>query len=147
LAAADTGRKKEKIKLTAAVVIFLAASGVAWFMLGGDSVADTASRRIFICAETGKSFEHSVEVGEIEPILSPFTKKNTAYAAEACYWVKGSGEDEWKAKTKPTYVLWKKRVDPETEEKTICPDCGHEVVGHNPMPPPELMEAARTEGR
>jgi hypothetical protein len=159
LAAADTGKRKEKIKLAAAVAIFLSAGGVAWFMLGGDSVADTAARRIFICAETNQSFDHTVAAGEEEPIYSPFTKKKTAFEAEACYWVKPDNENgDWtKAKTKPTYVLWKKRgpyvvwkYGPDAEppdESTICPDCGHEVVGHNPKPPPELMEAAKAEGR
>ena len=159
MATNEPGKNKERIKLASAIVIFLAAGGVAWYMLGGDTPADSASQRIYICAETGKSYEHTIKTGEEEPIHSPYTKQNTGFEAEKCYWTKGDAEGEWKAKTKPTYVLWLRRPSylawkygpdaevPEEAQHTYCPDCGHEVVGHNPMPPQDLMEAAQKEGR
>ena len=138
---------KKQIKLIVAGVVFLAALVVAWLMVGGKTAADVSAERVYICSETGKSFRHTIKLGESEPIYSPHSKKKTGYAAEACYWRK-MPDGTYKAKRDPTYVLVKKRVDPETTEKTFCPDCGHEVVGHNPMPPPELMkEAAGSTGK
>ncbi|GJQ26273.1 MAG: hypothetical protein HBSAPP02_13050 [Phycisphaerae bacterium] len=147
LAANDTGDGNSKVKLAVAGGIFVLAAGVAWYNLGGDSAAASARQRFYVCAETGKSFEHTIDEGEVEPIKCKVCGKMDAYAGEACYWVKDENGEYTKAKTKPTWVLWKRRVDPETEEKTYCPDCGHEVVGHNPQPPAELMEAAAREGR
>ena len=85
-------------------------------------------------------------MGDKPPVKCKKCGKMAAYQAETCYWIKDAS-GEWKAKKKPTYVLWKKRVNPETEEKTFCPDCGREVVGHNPPPPEELMEAAEKAGK
>ena len=48
----------------------------------------------------------------------------------------------WEAKAEPDYVVLKTRVNPDSEEETFCPVCGHKVVGHNPRPPAELMAAA-----
>ena len=55
------------------------------------------------------------------------------------------GNVTWKAKLEPTYVLLNKYIG--KPGPTICPDCGREVKGHNPLPPPELMEEARAVGR
>ncbi len=63
----------------------------------------------------------------------------TGYQAELCYWAKDAN-GEWIAKLEPTPVLLKSIFEPGAE--TVCPDCGHEVVGHNPPPPQELMQAA-----
>jgi hypothetical protein len=101
---------------------------------------------MFICSETGQVWEYTLQAGDTEPVYSPFSKKNTGYQAEACYWFKDS-DGSWKAKSKPTWVLVKKRVDETTTEKTYCPDCEREVVGHNPRPPEDLMKAAEAEGR
>lgn len=129
------------MKLVAAIIV-LAASGVyAWRNFSAPTAVTSANSRMFVCSETGKSFPYELQIGEMEPIKSPFSGKNTAYEAEKCYWKKdGSG---FKAKKKPTYVLLNRRMG--KEEKTYCPDCGKEVVGHNPRPPKELMESADEE--
>jgi hypothetical protein len=95
--------------------------------------------QVFIDAETGKAFEHELVKGEMIPIVSPDTGKNTGYPAELCYWTKDGG-----VKTDPTAVLlniYRGKSGP-----TFCPDCGRLVVGHNPMavagnkPPPTQQE-------
>lgn len=135
---------KDRIKLIVAVVIFVAAAGVAWFTLGrGDSYAD-ANVRGYMCNECKQPGDHTAEEGDIEPLKCPSCGAMAFYQAEACYWTKGP-DGQLKAKLKPTYVILLQRLDPNSEEKTICPDCGEEVVGHNPMPPENLMEAARAE--
>lgn len=135
---------RRKIKLIVSILIFAAAGGVAWYSLGGESPGDLVAERAFICADCKHVFEHTLKIGEYTPLKCEKCGKEAAYPAEACYWTKGA-DGEWKAKLEPTFVLCKKRVNPETDEKTYCPDCGHEVVGHNPPPPPALMEAARKE--
>jgi hypothetical protein len=112
-------------------------------MLRGRTPSEVASERMFIDAETGQVFEHTVVAGEIEPIKAP-SGKNTGYEAEKCYWAKDAN-GKWKAKLKPTYVLLKIATNPKSREKTYCPDCGHEVRPHNPLPPPAMMAAAKEE--
>jgi hypothetical protein len=135
-----SGRQRKLIIVAA--VIFVVAGGVAWYMLRGKTAADMAAVRIYMCSETGKAFEHKIREGEEEPIESPYTGKRTAYIPEACYWTKGP-DGQWKAKLTPTYVILESRLHPGTRKKTICPDCGKEVRGHNPMPSQELMQAAK----
>lgn len=137
--------KKKALTITATVV-FAMAIVVAWYMLGGKSAADEANVRVFMCSETGKTFEHKISEGEIEPIKSPHTGRETGYSPEACYWTKGA-DGKWKAKVKPTYVILKKTLNPDTREKTYCPDCGREVRGHNPLPNADLMKAAEEEAK
>lgn len=85
---------------------------------------------MYICAETQKTFKHKPKPGETIPILSPFSNKNTGYAAEKCYWTKDG--DVWKQKLIPTYVLMNEHIG--IKDPTICPDCGRLVTMHNPMP-------------
>ena len=132
---------RKNVKLIIAGVVFIAALITAWFMVGGSSPAEIAAKQIYICSETNRTFEHKAVEGEIEPIMSPHSKKKTGYLAEKCYWRK-MPDGSYKAKKNPTYVLLKRRVDWESTEKTYCPDCEREVVGHNPMPSPEEMQAA-----
>jgi len=96
---------------------------------------ERANTRIFVCTETGRSFPHRWQEGEEEPIESPFTGRPTAWLAEQCYWTR-----DGRAKRTPTYVVVKERLG--LKEKTFCPDCGREVVSHNPMPPEELFRSA-----
>lgn len=133
--------RRQRIKFIVAVSIFVVAGGVAWYTLGGESVEQRASDRMFICAECHQPFEYTLQMGDITPVKCGKCGKQAAYPAEACYWAKGP-DGVWKAKLEPTFVLVKKRMDPETTEKTYCPDCGQEVVGHNPLPPEELLRAA-----
>ncbi|HVP10439.1 MAG TPA: hypothetical protein VMV94_04530 [Phycisphaerae bacterium] len=114
--------------------------GIAVRSLGADSsVAAKANTRVFVDVETGRQFSHTLQPGDKEPIESPFTGKRTAYAAEACYWKK-CPDGVWKAKKQPTWVVLKEKLG--LHEETHCPDCGREVVGHNPLPPPNLMAEA-----
>ena len=131
-----------RIKITAAVVVLLSSGYYAWRNLAASSVTDDANRRMYLCTETGKAFPHEMVLGETQPIMSPYSKKNTAYEAERCYWKKDAS-GQWKAKRRPTYVVLNMRLG--KTDPTICPDCGHEVVGHNPRPPKELMETADEE--
>ncbi len=94
--------------------------------------------------EVGKPFEYTVQRGDREPVESPHTGRRTGYSAEKCYWTKDAGGN-WAAKPEPTFVLLKTKLDPNTTEETYCPDCGKEVVGHNPLPPQELMDAVQAD--
>jgi DNA-directed RNA polymerase subunit RPC12/RpoP len=137
--------KRARLKLVGAVVILvIAGTLMARYMTRTDSAGQFASDRIFKCAECGHDFEHTSQMGEIEPIPCPKCGKQAGYQAEKCYWTRDASGG-WKAKVNPTYVLMKTRVDPSSTEKTLCPDCNHVVVTHNPRPSKELMDAAEKE--
>lgn len=140
--AEDSNPKKDRIKLVAAIAIFAVAAGYAIYALTGDSEYATANLRGYMCNECGRAYDHTAKEGDIEPLKCPNCGAMAGYQAERCYWTKGP-DGELRAKLEPTYVILRQRIDPNSEEPTICPDCGEEVVGHNPMPPEEMMEAAR----
>lgn len=140
----SSGRQRKLIIVSA--VLFVLAGGVAWYMLSGKTAADVAAVRVYVCSETGRTFEHKIREGEEEPIESPYTNKATGYIPETCYWTKAE-DGKWKAKLTPTYVLLKRKLNPDSREKTYCPDCGREVIGHNPMPRASLMKAAEEEAK
>jgi hypothetical protein len=119
----------------AAVLVLVGSLVFLWTRVMAPSVADNANERVFVCVETGKSFKHALKVGEEEPIVSPFTGKNTAWRAEPCYWTK-----DGRAKKNPTWVVVRQHMG--LEGKTLCPDCGREVRIHNEKPRKELMDAA-----
>lgn len=105
-----------------------------------DAVA-SSKNRLFICAETGKSFRHAVSPGEVTPVRSPHSGENTGYPAELCYWTAGGA-----VKEEPTAVLLHAYLG--REGPTFCPDCNRLVVGHNPRPaagaaPPPLEDQFR----
>lgn len=127
------GGNRQRVLLGVAVVIFAAAAVWAWRNLSGDTPADIAANRAFYCAETGKFYEYVIQMGDTSPYPSPYSGKKTGYRAEACYWTKDAN-GRWGRKEKPTLVIVAKEMDETTEEKTYCPDCGREVVRHNPMP-------------
>ena len=117
------------LRLLLAVVLFALAGGVWWtFGRNRNFEFEPLNNRVYVCSETLKTFAHQLEPGEVEPILSPYSGKNTGYMAELCYWTKSG-----KRKKTPTYILLNEHLG--RTEKTICPDCGREVVGHNPPPP------------
>ncbi|MFQ5502030.1 MAG: hypothetical protein ACE5EQ_06975 [Phycisphaerae bacterium] len=145
----ESGSRRQVIKLSIAVVVFIAAGVVAYTQLGGEDATQWAAERVYICVETRKPFEHTLQIGDKEPIYSPYSKKNTGYKAELCFWTKDEN-GEWKAKTNPTFVFPEWVLDPKVDEegyekKTRCPDCGHWVTPHNPLPPADLMLAAEAE--
>jgi hypothetical protein len=95
-------------------------------LFGESEIASTSRDRIYIDAETGQTFPHRLQAGDVIPIESPFTHKKTGYPAELCYWTK-----DGKRKKDPSYVLlnqFKGKKGP-----TYCPDCGRLVVSMNPI--------------
>ncbi len=108
------------------VLLFFAAV-VGWQYRELFLFAPSANSRVYICAETGRTFVREVEAGETEPVESPFSGKKTAWIAESCYWSRNGS-----AKVAPSYVLLNERIG--RPGPTICPDCGRIVVGHNPRP-------------
>lgn len=137
-------RGRQKILLIVAVVVLVAALAMILRQFTRKSPTRLAAERVFKCIECGHEFEYIIKMGDMEPFPCPKCKKSAAYSAEACYWTKDA-EGNWKAKLTPTFVVLKKRIDRNSDEKTYCPDCGREVVVHNRKPPPELMEAAAKE--
>lgn len=140
----DDGSRGQRVKLAIAVAVLIGAGVWAWIQLGGDSAYQKAAIRNYYCVETQQPFDYKVKRGDRDPVLSPHSGQHTGYQAELCFWTKDESGN-WKAKTDPTYVVLKRKVDPNNTEKDYCPDCGREVVGHNPRPPEELMAAARAE--
>ncbi len=137
----DSGQQK---KLIIAVVLFAAAGLVGYFAYGGNDLARKSHNRDFVCAKTGEAYDYTIKEGDYEPYYSPLSGANTGYLAEKCYWMKDAN-GEYVAKSEPTVVLLKSKFEPGAT--TYCPDCGKEVVGHNPMPKEELMKAAKAAGR
>jgi hypothetical protein len=127
-------------------VVLLAVAVIALFVslrstLGDDPVTAMSRDRMYVCAETGKPFRHTVKAGDVIPIDSPHSGKKTGYPAELCFWT-GDGN----IKSDPTPVLlnhYAGKTGP-----TFCPDCGRLVVGLNPppqagdKPPPKQSEYA-----
>lgn len=137
----DSGQQK---KLIIAVTLFAVAGVVGYFAYGGNDLAQQSRNRNFICAKTGQAYDYTVKEGDYEPYYSPHSDANTGYIAEKCFWMKDAN-GEFVAKSQPTIVLLRSKFEPGAQ--TMCPDCGKEVVGHNPMPPEELMNAAKAAGR
>jgi DNA-directed RNA polymerase subunit RPC12/RpoP len=141
----DRSEKIRKIKIGIALVLFLVAGGVAAWQLLKGSPADFANDRGYKCSACDHAYAYVVKSGDIEPLMCPSCGKKAAYQAEFCYWTKGP-DGEYVAKSEPTLVLLKRRMNPDSNEPTYCPDCGHEVVGHNPRPDDAMMlEAANRE--
>jgi len=95
---------------------------------------------VYMCSEANKTFMHMPVTGEQEPIVSPYSKRKTGYRPEACYWTKDNEQ-----RTKPTYVILNERLG--IKGATSCPDCGHLVQPHNPLPPidtPLASEPSKT---
>lgn len=127
-----------------AVAILVVAAFMIFRAVGsfGSSVGDATRIVVAADAETGKVFEgYRIKDGDTWPWPHPSTKNRTLYPTETCYWTSDGG-----AKLEPTYVILNSIVG--KEGPTICPDCGREVVAHNPMPSPELlMKAAERQNK
>jgi hypothetical protein len=100
-----------------------------WHNIGRTDAAAAAQDRVFVCAETGKSFRHRLSVSDRIPIVSPRSGKRTGYPAELCYWT-ASGQ----TRREPVPVLLNFYCG--RSEPTFCPNCGRLVVSHNPAPDP-----------
>lgn len=113
--------------IVAAVLIMRAVSSVS------NGAGAVSRQRVAVDSETGKVFtSYKIKDGDTWPWEHPSTGKRTLYPAETCYWTR-DGE----ATLEPTYVLLNEISG--KEGPTYCPDCGRQVVAHNPMPPTELL--------
>lgn len=102
---------------------------------GPSEAARAASERVFVCAETGKSFKYRAQPGEKYPVPSPYSGKKSGYPAERCYWTR-----EGKVKQEPTWLLRNNFTG--IKGPTFCPDCdrfvdpnaGPAIEGADPPP-------------
>lgn len=113
--------------------------------IGLTDAAAASRRRVFICSETGKTFEAIIGAGTAAVVKSPHSGKLTGYLAELCYWTA-----DGQIKQTPTAVLLNERID--KPGPTFCPDCGRLVARDNPSAmagyaPPTREEYERMEGR
>jgi hypothetical protein len=117
-------------RIAAGGLFFAAIALVAYSFRGAteDSrFASFSNDRVYVCAESGKPFPHTVTLGETYPVLSPHSGKKTGYPAEYCYWTA-----DGKAKKEPTPVLLNSMLG--KPGRTFCPDCKRLVVVMNPPP-------------
>jgi hypothetical protein len=126
------GWLKTPVGKVVAVLLCLAAAGVAAAeiraYLHGDTPGDP-NTAMYVDADSGKAFPHKMTVGEMIPVISPLSGKQTGYPGVPCYWT-ASGE----IKKDPTWVLmnsWVGKLGP-----TFCPDCGRLVNPLLPRPSP-----------
>lgn len=136
---ADSAQPIDKKKLLLSIGAVVVSVGVLLFVVlrislfGAADPSDVSRTRVAIDAETGEIIEAlAIEDESIYPWKNPKTGKASLYPPELCYWTK-----DGKAKTEPTYVLLGSLVG--KPGKTKCPDCGRDVVAHNPKPPMDLM--------
>ena len=121
------GRAGKIVGVAGAVVALIAAVVVARDSFGPPAETRNSNDRVFICAETGKTFNYTIKRGDMFPIKSPYSGKNTGYEAEKCFWTA-----DGKIKKEPTYVLLNEFV--KKPGPTFCPDCHRQVVRFNPPP-------------
>src|SRR5688572_13442876 len=105
-----------------AVLAVLVAVWVVWSTLGPSDAVSLSTDRVFIDTKTGKTFRHTVKMGEKMPVEAPSGGK-TGVPAETCYWTK-----DGQAKKEPTYVLLNENANPPKKGPTFCPDCGRLVT-------------------
>ncbi len=102
----------------------------------GSNLGDATRSVVAGDSESGRIFEnYRIKDGDSWPWKHPSTGNRTLYPAEACYWT-----SDGQAKLEPTYVVLNSIMG--KEGPTTCPDCGREVVAHNPMPPADLLVKA-----
>jgi hypothetical protein len=127
------------VTVIAAIVAVLGIAYIIWWIFAPTLAASLSENRIYICSETGKSFSHKIQRGEAEPLMSPFSGKETAYLAELCNWTQ-----DGKVTEKRTPVLLNDSIG--KRGPTFCPDCGRFVRRFNPLavegatPPPTEAE-------
>lgn len=143
--AADARAKK--IKLSVAITLLVVAAGIFIYQVTRTTPAEMAANsRMLQCESTKNVFPHDLEVGEIQPVKCDICGKNDAYSPEKCFWTK-TADGKWAIKETPTYVIIPRKIDPENGASSIaCPDCGREVVGHNPKPDQADVDRANAGG-
>ena len=138
-AAAPLDRKKLILSSLAgagAVIVLLVVIGRMLFFTAA-TASEVSRVRVAVDSETGEVIEQfHISEGMSYPWTNPKTGKATLYPPESCYWTK-----DGKAKLDPTYVVLNELTG--KPGKTICPDCGREVRVHNPLPPAQLLQAAK----
>jgi hypothetical protein len=122
-------RKQIAIYILAAGAVLWAGVTIKSFVTGGNDAQAQDLTRLFICAETGQTFQYTLKIGDTIPVRSPYTGANTGYPAELCYWTKDGGTTN-----DPTPVLLNEYK--EIHAPTFCPVCGRLVVFRNPGPAP-----------
>jgi hypothetical protein len=134
-----SGRTGKVVGIAVALVAVAVAVVIARDSFGPPRETRNSNDRMFICAETGKPFEYTIKRGDMFPVKSPHSGKNTGYEAEKCFWTA-----DGKTKAEPTYVLLNELV--KKPGPTFCPDCGRHVTRFNPpptegaQPPPKQSE-------
>lgn len=133
-------QRKRRWQIGASVAMLAVSAVLLGRLLAGPVDPGAASRvRVVIDAETGEIFERfQLPEGGRAPYTHPKTGRATLYPAEQCYWTR-----DGKAKFTPTYVLLNEYAG--RPGGTVCPDCGKEVVSHNPMPPESVLAEAVAE--
>ncbi len=111
-----------------AIALYLGVSSLAG-VLGSSPAAALSRHRLFICAETGKSFQRDVSTGAALPVTSPYSGARSGYPAELCYWTLDGG-----IRQEPTPVLLNSYVG--RKGPTFCTDCDRLVRAWNPRPVP-----------
>ena len=124
-----TGAGRVAAMSGAALMVVVAAWSIWSTVSESNEAANLMTNRVYVCAETGKSFVHEIERRETLPVHSPHSGKKTGYPAELCYWTA-----DGKAKKEPSAVLLNMTVG--KSGQTFCPDCDRLVVPYNPYPVP-----------
>lgn len=145
-ASSDSTRAGNRKLVLSAAAVVLAVGVMVYLVLRSTLFApptagDVSRARTVMDAETGELIaDFPIKEGTLYPWTNPRTGKATLFPPETCYWTK-----DGKAKAEPTYVLLNNLTG--KPGKTTCPDCGREVVGHNPKPPMSLLiEAYKARG-
>lgn len=115
------------ILIVAGFLIFQSVTGLS------SNLGAASRQRTAVDSETGKVFDrYQIKDGESWPWKNPSTGRSTLYPPEACFWTA-----DGQAKLEPTLVILNSIMG--KEGPTMCPDCGREVVAHNPLPPADLL--------
>jgi hypothetical protein len=136
--AVGASRKFLQTKAGRAIAIVLAVGSLALMVFvlrdtfRGGYAGAAARDRMFICAQTGKTFRHEIRLGETLPVESPYSGQKTGYPAEPCFWTKDGG-----TKPQPTWVLLDQYAG--KSGPTFCPDCGRLVTPLNQGPQPGVQ--------
>src|SRR5688572_22281589 len=76
-------------KVLASLLAVIGVAGLWWSgkrVLGKSDAAGISQTRWMICSETGKVFEGLIQRGSVFPLYSPYSKRQTGYPAERCFW-------------------------------------------------------------
>lgn len=118
-------------RLVLALVCVAAVGIAAWEIRSyfhGDTPGDPNSLT-YVDSESGKTFSHENTIGEMVPIVSPFTGNRTGYPGVPCYWT-----PDGQLKKDPTWLILNQTLG--RRGPTFCPFCGRLVRPMQPIPVP-----------